>query len=98
MDNLFTNYRLRKPDFVKIDIEGSEIYAVAGMLELIKEYKPVLLIEIHGRKAAEQTFMQFKDLNYRFQDIASAKNFSNYEELLNWFPDQVLQILCYPKT
>jgi len=40
------------PHLVKIDIEGGEVLALPGMQRLITEHSPVILLEIHGPKAA----------------------------------------------
>ena len=37
------------PDIIKIDVEGHEAEVIRGGLEIIKERKPVLLVEIEGR-------------------------------------------------
>jgi FkbM family methyltransferase len=39
--------------FVKMDIEGSESRAIAGMHELINRHKPVFLVETHGEVARD---------------------------------------------
>lgn len=35
------------PDLIKIDIEGAEALAVPGMLELVKEERPKIILEVH---------------------------------------------------
>lgn len=40
------------PNLIKIDIEGGEVLALPGMRRLLAEVRPVLLIELHGEKAA----------------------------------------------
>ena len=40
------------PDVIKMDIEGGEKLAVKGMVRTLSEYRPVLLIELHGEEAA----------------------------------------------
>jgi FkbM family methyltransferase len=35
------------PDVLKIDIEGAEVMALKGGLELLKRHKPILLMEVH---------------------------------------------------
>ena len=51
--------RDRKPDFIKVDVEGYEGEVLKGMWKTIRELKPRLLMEIHphvdmhGHKAAE---------------------------------------------
>jgi FkbM family methyltransferase len=37
------------PDVIKMDIEGAEIDAVAGMQQTLRQHRPVLLCEMHGR-------------------------------------------------
>jgi FkbM family methyltransferase len=44
------------PAVVKMDIEGGEGMALAGMPRLLKEIRPVLLIELHGEEAARQVW------------------------------------------
>jgi hypothetical protein len=41
------------PGLVKMDIEGYEYYAIDGMLEVLKRYSPMLLIEFHERLLRE---------------------------------------------
>ena len=50
LKNIFNNtYENRKIDFIKIDTEGFEIPIIQGGLELIKEHKPKMMIEIHAQ-------------------------------------------------
>ncbi len=44
------------PAVVKMDIEGGEGMALAGMPRLLKETRPVILIELHGEEAARQVW------------------------------------------
>jgi FkbM family methyltransferase len=44
------------PAVIKMDIEGGEGMALAGMPRLLKEGKPLLLIELHGEEAAHQVW------------------------------------------
>jgi hypothetical protein len=34
------------PDFIKIDVEGAELMVIEGMSEVIKEFRPVIMVEI----------------------------------------------------
>ena len=97
LDTLIANYNLKKPNLIKIDIEGAEEFAVSGMELTLSRDRPVLLLEIHGRPAAEKTFQKLEGANYRYQDAASRKEFANVAELLAWFPNTVLQIIGFPK-
>ena len=53
------------PDIVKIDIEGGEVLALPGMVNLLHAHHPILLIELHGNEAAQVTWDQLKQENYR---------------------------------
>lgn len=70
---------LKRLDFIKIDIEGAELYALQGMKNSIKKFHPLILIEIN-----EDTFNAagygtkdvidfFKSLNYQFYEIKKGK-------------------------
>jgi FkbM family methyltransferase len=48
LDSLFREANLRGPDLIKIDIEGSELDFFAGAEEVLRRFRPVLLIELHG--------------------------------------------------
>ncbi len=37
---------LERLDFIKIDIEGAELFALKGMINTLKKFRPVILIEI----------------------------------------------------
>lgn len=41
------NWAINRLDFVKMDIEGSEVRAVSGAKELLKRFHPDLMIETH---------------------------------------------------
>lgn len=96
-DQLVERFNLRLPDFIKIDIEGAEGKAIAGMRGVLQKKKPLFLIEVHGREAAEETFRGLDPFHYRYKHPHSQQEFSNAKELLNWFPDSVAQIICLPK-
>lgn len=44
-DNFFEKEMLDRLDFVKIDVEGHEKFALKGMLKTIKKYKPIIMME-----------------------------------------------------
>lgn len=97
LDELVESFNLRKPDLIKIDIEGAEAFAITGMLRTLKKYHPVILLEIHGRSAAEQTLPLLDQIGYRYNDCSTKIKYENGLEFLKAFPDTVAQILCLPK-
>jgi len=47
LDDYIKENQITKIDFVKCDIEGSELLALQGMEESLKQFKPKILIEVH---------------------------------------------------
>jgi FkbM family methyltransferase len=52
------------PDIIKMDIEGGEGKALAGMPRLLTEKRPILLIELHGEKAARQVWNHLRQRHF----------------------------------
>ena len=46
LDQWVKDQKLKKLDFIKIDIEGSEFNSLQGMKSVLLEFKPVLFIEV----------------------------------------------------
>lgn len=46
LDNFVTSLGLR-PEFVKVDVEGAEVFVIEGMLEILRSHRPVLMLEVH---------------------------------------------------
>ena len=61
---------LDRLDFIKIDIEGAELYALKGMQKSINKFKPIILIEICedmfdvAGYSLDDILIFFKELNY----------------------------------
>ena len=56
LDEYFIDQRLRRPDMVKMDVEGGEIGVLKGMRRLFEAgQRPVLICEAHRRKVDEIT-------------------------------------------
>jgi FkbM family methyltransferase len=53
------------PQILKMDIEGGEVLAVQGMRRLLREARPVLLIELHGPQAARAVWEAAQEASYR---------------------------------
>jgi FkbM family methyltransferase len=57
------------PDIIKMDIEGGEGSALAGMPRLLEEKRPILLIELHGEKAARQVWNNLRQRNFSLHQM-----------------------------
>lgn len=47
LDDLVAQGKIRSPNFVKIDIEGHEVRALAGMRNTIEEHRPIVFCEMN---------------------------------------------------
>jgi FkbM family methyltransferase len=57
------------PQLVKMDLEGGEGRALEGMSRLLREAKPILLMEVHGRIPAEETWARLASAGYVVHDL-----------------------------
>ena len=65
-----------QPHIVKIDIEGGEGLALQGADKLISEIKPLFIIELHGKDAAEECWLILTGAGYTIHKLAR-----NYPEV-----------------
>jgi FkbM family methyltransferase len=63
-DALVANGSVPAPDIVKIDVEGGESFVLRGALGLLREAKPVLVIEVHNIVSMFHTLGLLFDLGY----------------------------------
>ena len=83
----------RPPQLVKMDIEGAEVLAMQGMLDLVWKVKPVLLIEIHGLAAAESVWTHLTKADYWIYRVGNdGKPINKVEELRR--KDYILGLPC----
>lgn len=52
------------PDLIKLDIEGAETMALRGMPRVLKEKRPLLLIELHSIEAGQSAWQILGDFAY----------------------------------
>ncbi len=63
LDNFFLQHKLKRVDWLKIDIEGSELEALKGAEKTLKEFLPKIIIEINDEtfNAAGYTRLELKN-------------------------------------
>jgi len=64
LDDFIYKEKNAAPNIAKIDIEGGEVQALKGMERLLKQAKPILLIELHGHESAKATWNILQGAGY----------------------------------
>lgn len=79
LDELVETLALRSVDVVKMDIEGSEAWALAGATKTLRKFRPRLFVELddsalkaHGSSGAS-LFEAIRSLDYRITDAETRK-------------------------
>ena len=63
LDSVVGETALPVPDVIKIDVEGGEVDVLSGAARILHEYRPILLIELHGTNAGVAEALE--DFGYR---------------------------------
>jgi FkbM family methyltransferase len=74
LDEFVYVYNQPAPNIVKMDIEGGEIKALAGMHRLLREKRPWLLIALHGEEARQECTAMLASVGYRLTDLLGHTN------------------------
>jgi FkbM family methyltransferase len=67
LDSLLERGEIRAPDVMKIDIEGSEVKALAGAVATIETYRPRILLATHNRELHEECVAFLERRAYRIE-------------------------------
>ena len=54
-----------QPQVIKMDIEGGEVLALKGMMRLLAEVRPLILLELHGPEAARVAWEVLGEAGYQ---------------------------------
>jgi FkbM family methyltransferase len=73
LDSLLLGGEIEPPAFVKIDIEGAELAALQGAATLIKQHRPILLIEVHSFELLECCRSWLSERGYKLSIVEQAK-------------------------
>lgn len=82
LDAVVSNLSLPGPDFMKIDVEGMETEVLAGATRMLGDWRPDLLIEIHGagssgrQNQADRVALLLTRLGYRLTHVESLRAIS----------------------
>lgn len=83
LDSIALMHNLQRCDFVKMDIEGSELNVLKSSISFIKKYSPSFIIEPHkinGKMNTEEIIRFFEEIN--FKCIKLKQGDQSYQPLL----------------
>jgi len=69
VDELVFDMGIKPPNLIKFDLETAEIFALANGDHVYTTYKPILLLELHGRDCLIAASKFLDKYNYMAQDI-----------------------------
>lgn len=72
------------PDFIKMDIEGAELSALKGGMEIIKKYRPQLAISIYH---SSEDFVNIP--------LYLSENLENYKFRIGHYSDAIIETVLY---
>lgn len=76
-------YPSESPDFIKIDVEGAELFALQGMKKTLELHLPTIMVEVSENVA--EILKMFNNLGYVV--ISPRKNIVNVDNYQNVFSD-----------
>jgi FkbM family methyltransferase len=72
------------PAAVKMDIEGGEVLPLPGMQRILKEYHPVMLLELHGPESEKAAWEILTGAGYTLRAMQSGYPVITSSENLGW--------------
>ncbi len=68
------------PQLVKLDVEGAEGMVLQGARRLLREIKPLWILEVHGAEAAQAVWEELRCADYKLLSLNRAREFQAPEE------------------
>lgn len=78
LDQLVAEARIRKPDFIKIDVEGAEHDVLRGAAAVLKEAKPTIFLSAHGWQQHELCTALLREAGYAIEVVRDGAADGNY--------------------
>ncbi len=72
----------RAPGLVKLDVEGAEGRVLAGARRVLREVRPVWMIEVHSLEAARAVWEELQAVNYAVESLGRSRTLRGPSELV----------------
>jgi len=89
LDDWCQRNNVEKVDLIKMDVDGNEFPILKGGKKIIHRCRPVFLMEVvgpHFENDRKNPFLLLKNMDYRFWDLKSKREFLNLSEMKRIFP------------
>jgi FkbM family methyltransferase len=96
LDTLFAE---TTPDFIKIDVEGSELRVLKGAIRLLQKGKTVFLIELHsfvdpeGQRGPREVIAFMESFGYKASNFHGQHLFKPTKSFTPAFKDKIIELL-----
>jgi FkbM family methyltransferase len=108
IDNFVNEKKIKKIDFIKIDVDGPDYNVFLGSIGTIKKFKPIIVIEISKywlefSANPQDLFQYLKELNYNFfyldRNATSNVHYKEVSESLKISKNfKALNLYCFYKS
>jgi FkbM family methyltransferase len=71
LDDLVKRGELRRPNFIKIDVEGHGHHAIAGMRETLRSSRPIVIMAFHSPQEITGAMEVLAPLAYTWREIGT---------------------------
>jgi FkbM family methyltransferase len=69
LDKLVASKAIPGPDFIKMDIEGAELYALQGANTILEQYHPTIFLATHGKIVHKECCEFLVNLGYQLKAL-----------------------------
>lgn len=82
LDQLYTDRSLPKPNLIKLDIEGAEKDGLSFAVRLVREARPLIVLELHNRECDEAAWYFAQNVGYRIVSLDSGLPLIRKEDVM----------------
>jgi FkbM family methyltransferase len=71
LDSLVSSGKILPPDYIKMDVEGTEILALHGAVETFKQHRPTLFLATHGHETHAECWRLLESWSYECKTLGA---------------------------
>ncbi len=82
LDDLASKGEIPPPDYIKIDVEGTEMLVLSGAKQILTDFSPTIFLATHGVEMHQQCCEFLNNLGYDLKPINKKKSTKETDEIL----------------